>query len=98
MLDLEEPPFFWTSGVNSFMRMLFAKFRSVTEELGSEVRSKKIIRSRCMSSIAAMLLLTWAKRVREDYSSPSRAAEMASSSVALVTEAKNALATMIEYS
>jgi len=38
-----------------------------------------------------MLLDTWARRVRADCSSPSRAAEMASPSVALVTEAKNAL-------
>jgi len=51
-----------------------------------------------MSSIAAMSLLTWARRVRADCSSPSRAAKMASSSVALATEAKTALATVIEYS
>ncbi len=91
-------PLVLDSRVNSFMRTLFAKSRSVAEELGLEVRSKKSIRSRCMSSIAAMLLDTWARRVRADFSSPSRATEMASSSAALVTEAKNALATVIEYS
>ena len=49
-----------------------------------------------MSSIAAMLLLTWARRVRVGCSSPSRATKMASSSVARVTEAKNALAAVME--
>jgi hypothetical protein len=51
-----------------------------------------------MSSIAVMLLLTWARRVRVDFSSPSRATKMTSSSVARVIEAKNALATVMEYS
>ncbi len=83
--------------MNLFLRTLFTKSRSVAEELGSVVRYKKSIRSRCMSSIAAMLLETWARRVRTDCSSPSRAAEIASSSVALVTEGINVLATVIEF-
>ena len=41
---------------------------------------------------------TWARRVRADCSAPSRATEIASSSATLVTDAKNALATVIEYS
>ncbi len=46
-----------------------------------------------------MLLLTWERRVRADCWSPSRAAEITSSSDARVTEAKkNALATLIESS
>ncbi len=45
-----------------------------------------------------MLLLTWTRRVRADCWSPSRAAEKASSSAARVTEAKDALATVMEYS
>jgi hypothetical protein len=44
-----------------------------------------------------MMLLTWAKRMEEDFSSPSFAAAMASSSVARVTPAKNACATVILY-
>ncbi len=50
--------------VNSFLRTLFAKSCSVADELGLEVRSRKSIRSRCTSSIVAMLLLTWARRLR----------------------------------
>ncbi len=56
------------------------------------------MRSRCMSSIAAMFLLSWARRMKADYRSPSRIANIASSSVARAIEAVIALAIVIEYS
>jgi hypothetical protein len=54
--------------------------------LGSEMRSRKSIRSRSMSSIAAILLLTWERRVRFDCWSPSREAKIESSSASRVTD------------
>ncbi len=45
LLDIAEPPLFSTPGVHSFPRTLFAKSRSVAEKLGSEVRSRKSIKS-----------------------------------------------------
>ncbi len=79
--------------------MLFAKSFSVAEELGSEVRSRNIIRSRCMSSIAAMFAWTLPRRMETVSGSPLLLLAVAASSGAVfVTEAKNAFATVMEYS
>jgi len=50
------------------------------------------------SSIAAMLLMTWVKRMAAVLSSPFLIAAIASSRVVRVTDAKKARATMILYS
>ncbi len=50
-----------------------------------------------MSSRAAMLLATWERRTPAVMASPLLVAVIASSIVALVTDVKNALATVIVY-
>ncbi len=50
-----------------------------------------------MSSSAVMLLATWSRRMAAVMASPLLVAVIASSTVALVTDVKNALATVIEY-
>ena len=70
----------------------------VAKELGLEVRFKTSIRSRCMSSMATIFLLTLERRSRADFLSPSWAIAITSFNAARVTEAKNAFVTLMEYS
>ncbi len=56
------------------------------------------MRSRCMSLIAPMLLITWLSKMVVLLASPLRCATRASSAAAWVTEAKNALDTERVYS
>ena len=86
-----------TLGLKSLRRMLFAKSFSVAEDLGSEVRSRNIIQSRYMSSIAAMIAWTWPRRMETVTGSPPLLlAKMTSSRVAFVTKAKNSFVTVME--
>ncbi len=79
--------------------MLFAKSFSAAEELRSEVRSRNNMRSRCMSSIAAMFAWTWPRRMETVWGSPPVSlAAMASSRAAFLREAKNACVTVMDYS
>ena len=79
---LADPPLFWTVRVNSFLRTLLAKFLCVDVEAGSDVRSKKNMRSRYMSLIAAKLLTTWLSKVVVMLASPARCEARASSATA----------------
>jgi len=88
-------------GVNSFSRTLFANSLRVVgvEDGGSDVRSKKNMRSRCISLIAAKLLTTWLSMVVVLLPSLARSCvARALSAVAWVVESKNALDTERVYS
>lgn len=92
-----EPPLFWTPGVNSFRITLWAKSFSVDAALGSDERSRNNIRSRSMSSRAAMMLATWLSMTEVVLTFPLLVVAIASSIADLGTDIQTALATLMEY-